>query len=205
VSPRAGTELWWLVGRQDGLAWNTAVCARKEETLFSFVGISANLPYGHTYGNKVELTVNGEHAVNFDLGIRRSFSWQDGDFALEFTPKSVSTPFEGYHRHWELNGNSGIYRLAVPARVVEPGEGVRIDVKLLPQDVDCITWFVVTHRKDVLKKGPEVIEEELAQLKADYSRLMNVTNSLARMVYRDHFPDRGMLSIRSSGLTNGTA
>ena len=50
------TELWWLVGPQDGLAWNTAACSKKEGTVFSFIGISANLPYGHIYGNKAELT-----------------------------------------------------------------------------------------------------------------------------------------------------
>ena len=183
------TELWWLVGPQDGLAWNTAACEKAEDSVFSFVGISANLPYGTLYGNRAELTVNGEHALNFELGIRRRAEWSEGDFALEFQPKSIDTPFEGYHRHWEMKGNSGIYRLAVPARIVEPGNGARIDVKLLPRDTDCITWFMIADRKDTLKGDLEVMAEEMTQLKADYARLKNVTNSLARMVYRDHFAD----------------
>ena len=183
------TEIWWKVGPQESLAWNTAACPKKETTVFTFVGMSANLPYGYIFGNQAEALINGEHALSFHLGIRRAAEWQEGDFQLEFIPKSVSTPFEGYHRDWEIRGNCGIYRLTVPERCIELGKGVRIDIKPLPQEVDCITWFMVTDRKDALQRSQEALEEEITSLKADYVKLKNVTNALARMVYRDHFPD----------------
>ena len=183
------TPLWWKSGPQENLAWLTAPCPQQRDTVFCFVGVSANLPYGYVYGNKAELSVNGEHALDFDLGIRRPAVWKGEDLELEFIPESVATPFEGYHRHWEMPGNSGLYRLSVPARLVEPGKGVRIGVALRPQQVDYITWFAVTGRKDTLQQGPETLAQELAALKTDYLKLKNVTNALARMVYRDHFPD----------------
>lgn len=183
------TALWWKSGRQDRLAWQTAPCPQQQDTVFCFVGVSANLPYGYVYGNRAELLVNGEHALDFHLGIRRNAVWNEGDFELEFIPKSITTPFEGYHRHWEMRGNSGIYRLSVPARLLAPGKGIEIEVTLRSQEVDCITWFVITDRKGVGQQSAETLAEELATLEADYLKLKNVTNALARMVYRDHFPD----------------
>ena len=183
------TPLWWKGGPQDDLAWRTAPCPEQVDTVVCFVGVSANLPYGHVFGNRAALTVNGEHAVDFDLGVRRPAVWSEGDFELEFEPKSIATPFEGRHRHWEMPGNSGVYRLSVPARLVEPGKGVELGVTLLPQQVDCITWFAVTDRTDVLKQSSDALAEELEALRVDYHKLKNVTNALARMVYRDHFPD----------------
>jgi len=95
--------------------------------------------------------VNDSYALTFHLGLRRNQIWREGDFELEFIPKRVQTPFEGFQREFELPGCCGIYRLTVPKRMIEAGKKVRISVSLLPPVVDCITWFMVFDRKDTLK------------------------------------------------------
>jgi hypothetical protein len=144
------TELPWKFDPQPGLAWQSAVIPEKADALLGFVGASANLPYGYTRGNRAELRVNGARAVTFDLGIRWESEWREGDCALEFSPRRTQTPFEGYHRFLEMNGNSGVYRLHLPARMVEAGAPVHLEVRLLPREVECPTWFMVVDRRDTL-------------------------------------------------------
>lgn len=129
------TELYWKVGSQETLSWYTAECARSARTTFAFMGASTNLPYGVPHGSEAALNLNGEEVIVFELGVRRPVAWRTGDVELAFLPLRTQTPFEGHHRFFEANGNSGLYRLTVPADRVRPARQ-RIEVKLLDQAAD---------------------------------------------------------------------
>ena len=183
------TEPWWRSGPLDGLAWYTAVCPKKADTVFSFVGTSPSLPYGRLQGHQAEMVLNGRVVVRFDLGVRWEQEWHDGDFQLSFTPRRTQTPFDGYHRLRGMNGNSGIYRLSVPKELIEGGQRARIEVRLLAGDLLTPAWFAVIGRTDTLERSKETLEQELRALQHDYRRLKDVVNSLARAVYKDDFPE----------------
>ena len=182
------TEPWWRSGPLEGLTWYTAVCPTKADTEFSFVGASPSLPYGRLQGHQAELVVNERVAVRFDLGVRWEQEWRDGDSRLSFTPRRTQTPFDGYHRHRDMNGNSGVYRLSVPAAFVEADQRARIEVRLLAGELPNPAWFAIIGRSDTLGRSEETLEEELRALQHDYTRLKDVVNSLARVVYKDDFP-----------------
>jgi len=194
-------DLWWEVGtnptKQD-LTWETAPCPERADTLFSFAGATAMMPYGFEQANKARLLVNGEYALTFDLGVEASgdywdpetgFCWKEGEFRLTFRPKRVQTPFEGYHRQFDMSGISGIYRLTVPARLIEPGEGVKLRVALEPPVVDCITWFVILDRRDTLQTTMDTLVQEMRVLQQDNVRLKDMVNVLAKKAYPELFPD----------------
>ena len=188
------TELWWEVNRfsetitnpnKQDLIWATATCPEKTSTVFSFAGKSSNMPPGSYHANQARLSVNNEEALTFDIGVKRPTLWEEGDFKLQFIPKSIQTPFEGYNREFEMPGVTGIYRLTVPTRQIEPGKHVTVKVNTLPPKNDYYTWYMVLGRRDVLK-GMYV--EEIGALQSDVLRLKTMVDILARKVYSDQLP-----------------
>lgn len=188
------TELWFEKDRRKShrqdVVWKTAICPEKTKTVFSFIGKSAFLPYEYALGNQAKISVNDADALTFHLGLRRSQRWKEGDFELEFIPKRVQTPFEGYLREFELPGCCGIYRLTVPDRIVQAGKSVKLSVRLLPPVIDCITWFMLYGRKDTLKRDAEMLSEELSVMQRDAIRFKVLVDALARKCYPELFPER---------------
>lgn len=185
-------DLWWEVGthplRQD-LVWETAPCRQQVGTVFSFDAATACMPYGTEAANQAKLYVNDAYALTFDLGQTAEASWEEGGFGLCFSPQRVQTPFEGYHRQFEMSGVSGNYRLAVPAEHIIPGERARIRVALLPPVVDCINWFAILDRRDTLQVSVEALQEQVRVLQQDGVRLRNMVNVLAKKAYPELFPE----------------
>jgi hypothetical protein len=188
------TELWYEKDRKThrprDVVWETAACPEKRRTVFSFIGESAFLPYEYALGNQAQFFVNDAVALTFHLGLRRSQQWKEGDFELEFIPKRVQTPFEGYLREFELPGCCGTYRLTVPDRIVQAGKSVKLSVRLLPPVIDCITWFMLYGRKDTLEINAEVLSEEIMVMQRDAIRFKVLVDALARKSYPELFPER---------------
>ena len=183
------TELYWKVGSQETLSWYTAECPRCARTTFAFVGASTNLPYGVPHGSEAAIIVNGEEAIVFELGVRRPVTWRTGDVELTFLPLRTQTPFEGHHRFFEANGNSGLYRLTVAADRVRQGRQ-RIEVKLLEQAADHRAWFMVVGRRETLSLTVDTLHDEVRTLQSDLARLKDTVNAMSEVVYASHYPER---------------
>lgn len=180
------TKNWWEPGTMKGkniLAWKTAVTPGKKPTVFVFIGASCILPSEFSRGPKVKLTVNGHYAVTFTLGMMRNFTWKEGDYELRYISKRVEYPYFGTHREFNLNGNSGIYQLSVPASAVVAGKAATIQVEILPFERWNNGWFMVKERKDVLKQSMENLEGEIETLRRDMAVVNEQTHILATRVY----------------------
>ena len=79
-------------------------------------------------------------------------------YELKYISKRVEYPYFGSHRELrELNGNSGIFELTVPASVIEAGKPAIIKVELLPFKAWPNGWFMVKERRDALAKTIEML------------------------------------------------
>jgi sialidase-1 len=192
ASEAAMTHDWWRppVPAEPDLEWETAAVPRAVETVFHFVGESANLPENTYPGNQAALYVNGERAVVFDLGIRQHREWRKDDWALDFTPRLVTATADVYHRQlFGARGNSGVYRLYAPARALQAGQPLRIKVVLEPLRSPVTTWFAIRDRTDTLVVSPETNAAQIERLQQEIIDLKRMVGGLARHVYPELFPD----------------
>jgi photosystem II stability/assembly factor-like uncharacterized protein len=179
------TAGWWAPGqmKKNILSWRTAIVPEKKTTTFSFIGSSSVLPSEFSVGPQVKLSVNGNYALTFTLGRMRNFTWKEGEYELKYLSKRVEYPYMGYHRQFELHGNSGIYQLTVPASAVEGGKPVVIEVEILPFEQWHNGWFMVKERKDVLKESEESLQGEIESLQADMQKITEQTHILGTQLY----------------------
>lgn len=181
------TAGWWAAEqmKKNYLSWKTAVVPEKKATTFVFIGASVILPSEITRGPSVKLTINGQYALTFKLSPNRDFTWKEGEYELKYIAKRIEFPYFGSHRELELNGNSGIYQLSVPANVVEPGKAAVLQVDILPFERWNNGWFMVKNYKDVLKQTMESLEGELEALRQDMVIVNEQTHILATQIYSD--------------------
>ncbi len=172
------------------VAWHTAPVPRAVDTTFTFVGESANLPENVYPPHRASLLLNGTTVLGFDLGQRERRLWWEGDVALAFEPRQLHATVDGYHRQFEAGGCSGIYRLAVPGRLVAAGQPVELRVVVEPRRDDSITWFAVRTRPDALEVSERTNAEQIAQLQQDVIHLKRILGNLARRNYPELFPER---------------
>jgi sialidase-1 len=132
MAPGFMTAGWWAPGqmKKNLVSWKTAAPAEKRDTTFVFIAATSVLPSEITRGPSAKLSVNGREALTFTLGFQRDFTWKAGQFELKYVSKRLDFPYFGSHRQLELNGNSGIYELTVPADVVEAGKPALLQVEL---------------------------------------------------------------------------
>lgn len=194
---RGYAEGWWTLSwwrrpleETPPLEWETHPVPAKALTAFSFVGASSNTTYNVYPPNQARLLVNGEYALTFDLGVRTAMAWQADDFRLEFTPKRVQMPADGYHRQHEMHGNSGIYRLTVPAHRVTPQEPLRLRVDLETPQAGTVSFFMIKDRQDTLEVSTHTNADQIAQLQDDVTQLRRVVNALSKRIYPELFPER---------------
>ena len=182
------TAGWWNPGqmKEDNiLSWKTAIVPEKKATTFCFIGASSVVPTEFTRGPFVKMFINGNYALTFQIGYNRNMTWKEGDYELKYISKRVEYPFFGSHRQTELNGNSGVYELTVPAKDVDAGKPVVLKVQLMPFEQWHNGWFMVKERRDVLKQSEETLEEELETLRQDMALINAQTQVLATKVYSD--------------------
>jgi hypothetical protein len=180
------TAAWWSPAqlKENYVSWNTAVVPEKRPTTFSFIGASSVVPAQFSRGPSARITINGHDAVTFTIGYNQDRTWKQGDYELKYISKRVEFPGFGSHRQLrELNGNSGIYQLTVPAEAVEPGKSVLLKVELLPFDGWNNGWFMVKQRPDVLKQSLETLQGEIEALRQDMARSNELTEILATQLY----------------------
>lgn len=191
-SPSAMTRHWYRPAQpgEPDLAWLTAPAPQTADTTVAFVGESANLPENVFPPNQATLYVDDERAVTFDLGQRLRRLWQEADWALEFTPKQIAASVDGVHRQFQQRGCCGVYRLAVPARAVRPGQPLRLTVIVEPPRSPVITWFAVRQRSDVLEVSAQTNAEQIQRLQDELIRLKRVVGALARRSYPELLPER---------------
>lgn len=122
------TAGWWAEGqmKNNTLSWKTAPVPAKQPTTFSFIGATCVLPYELSRGPLAKLGVNGKYALTFTLGFNKDFVWREGEYELRYISKRVEYPYFSSHRELELNGNSGIFQLSVPASDVDAGVPVTL-------------------------------------------------------------------------------
>lgn len=190
--PTAGTTEWWLPKAKPhgDLIWTSATVPEAVDTVFSFIGESANLPDGLYPPNQATLHVDGHPVITFDLGLRKERSWTNDSWSLDFTPKQVHFPVEGHHRQFGLTGCCGLYRLTAPAAAVRAGHPVEIKVVLEPRRTDAITWFAIRQRPDTLEISPRTNAEQVEQLQRELIHLKRIVGSLARRSYPELLPER---------------
>ena len=150
---------------------------------------------GNLYGPTAELTVNGRHALKFTLGLHRDFTWREGEYELKYVSKRIEFPYFGTHRQFELNGNSGIYQLTVPADAVKAGEPALLQVEVMPFERWNGGWFMVKERRDTLKQSMESLQGEIEALRQDMAIVNQQTHMLATQVYSD-LVDKGKFDMR---------
>jgi hypothetical protein len=179
------TAGWWIAGHQDKnmVSWQTDVVPEKKPTTFFFIGSTSVLPSEITRGPKVKLTVNGQYALTFNLGMMRDFTWKEGEYQLKYISKRVEYPYTGTHREFDLYGNSGIFQLSVPESIIETGKPVTIQVEVLPFKRWHNGWFMVKEYKDVLKNSMQSLEGQIEALRMDMTKLNEQTQILATQVY----------------------
>lgn len=186
------TREWWR-GKDPGepdLVWLTAPVLAAADTVFVFIGESANLLEGLYPPNQATLSVNDRKAITFDLGQRIRRVWTEGDFHLEFIPRQIHSSVDGYHRQFETGGCCGEYRLGVPASGLATGEPVLLKVVLEPLRLDVITWFAVRQRTDVLQATSQSNTDEIRQLQSELIHLKRVVGGLTRTVHARLLPER---------------
>ena len=180
------TAGWWAEGQKENvLSWKTVIVPSKRPTVFSFVGATSVLPSEFSRGPTAKLTVNGHYALSFTLGFTRDFTWKEGEYELRYISKRVEYPYFGAHRQLELNGNSGIYQLSVPAGSLEAGHPAVIKIEILPFEGWNGGWFMVKERKNALEESVEVMRGEIEALRQDISVINMQTHILATQVYKD--------------------
>jgi sialidase-1 len=181
------TAGWWAPGqmKKNVVSWKTAVAPAKQATTFSFIAATSVLPSEIPRGPSAKLTVNGRYALTFNLGFNHDFTWKEGPYQLAYLSKRIEFPYFGSHRQFELNGNSGIYQLNVPAEAVEAGQPVLLQVEILPFPRWNNGWFAVKERRDTLKQSMESLQGEIEALRQDMATVNQQTHMLATRVYRD--------------------
>lgn len=181
------TGAWWAAGQrgENRVEWKTAACPEKKDTILIFIGASATLPPEINHGPEVRLSVNGEEAVRFRIGTQRDFSWAKGEYRLRYSALRNEFASWGRQRQFELEGNSGRYELLVPASRITPGEPLVLKAEMLPFPRWPNGWFMVKARRDALSDSPQVLREEIRQLRADTNRLGELVQVLATRQYPD--------------------
>lgn len=118
------TGEWWRDQPDEdrSVVWETPPVSEAVDSTFSFVGDSANLPEDAFPANQATLAVNGKYVLTFDLGQRSPSRWEEGEWALDFTPMQIRSTGDSNDRQMHAGGCSGIYRLAVPGSALEPGK-----------------------------------------------------------------------------------
>lgn len=180
------TAGWWAAGQmqRNVVSWKTAPVPAKAATTFVFIGASAILPSEFTRGPQAKLSVNGREAVTFTLGMTRDFTWRQGGYELRYLSRRVEYPYFNAHRQLELNGNSGLYELTVPADALEARQAAVLQVELLPFPEWSHGWFMVKHRTDALARTPELLAGEIDTLQRDMAVVNQQTHMLATQVYK---------------------
>ena len=183
------TAGWWAAAqmKDNRLAWKTAPVPAKQATTFAFIGATSVLPSEILRGPSAKLNVNGNYALTFTLGVNKDFVWREGEYELRYISKRVEYAYFGSHRELELNGNSGIFQLSVPASAVEAGQPVLLQVEVQPFERWQNGWFMVKDRKDVLKQTMESLQGEIEALRQDMATVNEQTHILATQVYRELF------------------
>ncbi|MSS73673.1 MAG: exo-alpha-sialidase [Candidatus Latescibacteria bacterium] len=186
------TLSWWRRAAEDTppLEWETHPVPTALRTTFSFVGASASTPHNVYPFNRARLLVDGAYALTFDLGVRTGMVWEEGAFRLEFLPRRIQMPSDGYHRQFEMHGNSGLYRLTVPASRVTPGHGLRLRVGLETPREGSVSFFMIKDRQDTLEVSARTNAEQIAQLQEDVTQLRRTLSVLSQRLYPDLYPER---------------
>ena len=179
------TAGWWIPGHMDKnmVSWITAKVPEKKQVTFSFIAATSVLPSEFSLGPKARLTINGQYALTFTLGMARDFTWKEGEYELKYVSKRVEYPYTGTHREFDLYGNSGIFQLNVPSTVVEAGTPDTIQVEILPFEQWHNGWFMVKAYQNVLQSTMEILHGEVEALRMDMATLNMQTQILATQVY----------------------
>lgn len=183
--PGSMTAAWWAPGQQakNWVEWKTAAAPSKQGTVFSFIGSSAVTPGELSRGPQARLSVDGTEALTFDLGVTADRTWSGNGFVLRYESRRAEWPFAASHRQFEMNGQSGIYRLRVPASRITAGQPVTLKVAMLPFERWNNGWFMVKHRKDVLAADSAAMASEIKQLQRDVRWLQESLYALASSEY----------------------
>lgn len=179
------TAGWWAPGQMEKnlVSWQTAPVPEKKATTFAFIGASSVVPSEFAHGPSARLSINGKYALTFRLGLTRSFTWEEGGYALQYLSKRVEYPYFNSHRQLTLSGNSGIYRLTVPAAAVEAAQPVTIQVALLPFTGWPNGWFMVKNRTNTFQQSSAILSGEVETLRQDQAVIHQQTQMLATQVY----------------------
>lgn len=179
------TAGWWVPGHvnQNYVSWKTAAVPQKKNTVFSFVAATSVLPAEISLGPQAKLSINGKHAVTFTIGVTRDFVWKEGEYTLRYKSERVEYPYTGYHRLFELHGNSGLFELSVPASDIDAGKAATLQVEMLPFPRWQNGWFMIKDHKDVLSTNLKNIEDQITVLYKDLERINLKTQLLATQIY----------------------
>jgi hypothetical protein len=192
--PSAGymTKPWWTTGDTGRLEWKTAVVPSKGAAVFAFTAASSVVPAELTRGPKARLYYNGAPVLEFDIGQPRDRVWAEGGFQLRYESRRAEWPWSAAHRQFFPNGDSGIYRLQVPAAKVAAGEAATLAVELLPFPAWPNGWFMLKARTDTLSMNEKSLAEQVRQLQRDVTRLGELTQVLATNQYNAMLDTRDM-------------
>lgn len=182
------TVPWWTHGDRPAgnvVAWKTAAVPVQQATVFAFIGATSILPSEFSRGPQARLSVNGRYALTFSIGFTRDVTWTEGEFELKYLSKRIEYPFGASHRQFELNGNSGIYQLKVPASAIVAGQPAVLSVELLPFAGWNNGWFAVKERRDVLRQSMEILSGEIESLRQDLAAVNKQVQILASQAYGD--------------------
>ncbi|MBL8210609.1 MAG: exo-alpha-sialidase [Bryobacterales bacterium] len=179
-APGYMTAGWWAPGqlKDNRLEWDTAACPEKKDTVFVFVGASSPLPPEVATGPELKLSVNGNYALTFRIGLLRDWSWSGNGVRLRYRAVRNEWTSWSRQRQFEVEGNSGVYELQVPAGMVTAGKPVRVKVEMQPYPRWPNGWFMVKERPDAQSQSTEELRQEVQQLRTDVNRLAELVHTL---------------------------
>jgi hypothetical protein len=173
------------------IAWETSPAEAAATTTFTWIGGSQVRPVSPAYPQfAATLFIDGVEQLRFPLGRPEGWSSKAGDVTLSFEPRRFQSLVEIPHRVHTPEGASGLYRLEVPARLLQAGKPLRLRVELAPTPEGIETFFYVSPRADALKVDLAILREEVTRLQQDMVTFKLSHEQLYAQIYPELFPQR---------------
>lgn len=182
---------YWAGGNNTPVVWETAVVSSTGPVVFAFTASSINTPPYYYPAPSATLSINGVPIIDFGLGVRTRKLWRSGNYALEFFPKRVQMFTDGYTRwRYNMDGNSGIYLLYVPAGVLKPACRAQISAQVSDAARnEAHQFFMIMNRENTLETNTKTVAQEIFQLQQDLVQMKRSIAGLSRRAYPEYWPN----------------
>jgi len=190
----------------DRFEWETTPAQNQDDCTFCFIMNTLVYPEFRPAYPYVTATLEVDDTISIPVPMAypRNFQTTKDGVCLYFEPRRFSSMAESYHRSWNPNGVSGIYRVTVPAAMITKGKPVKLKFSLDKTEADIVTFAALAPRSDVLALSLATLRDELTQVQNDVVELKLAYAMLAAKNYTELFPkylkaERGVAVVEETG------